>query len=542
MKRLSSWLPWLIVALLAAWSAQGIRPVTTVEGDEQGVLFGLAGMVRNDPWLLQMRYFYAIQPGSYQVMAALMRIFDCAPETAFSLLTVTGAAGFALAGAWLLRLLLGWSLGWALVAMLWCQEVNTAAYYMNTSALAGAVALLAVILAHQPSRAAWAGSAALLAVAGWLRADSLLIAPACLGLAYWREKQWWPAIVETTLIALGSLAGFIALCVLSGSSLAHAMEVYGRRGFMHTQWRAFFEVFPLILSPALVLAGILGVGMLVRQRRWALGLVLASGIAASLVAHGSELTTPKYFYYIVPFLLIPALAAVDAIRAAIATGPRSLRLALPLCAGGILLADAGLGLRTVTPERRVLLPAPTLATLAHTTWREKPLALVVGPGELIPNVDGFRVRTGHGFAPLAWRREKQRIQTDIAIIRSWLQDRSDLTIYWSGWVTAQIASRELFAAGFRPPLRADPEFGPGTGEAWRRGGQIVHFSYLGYVGSALQAPGTVPAPVTGTRTYHVGDYAGQPVLDPADGLGWRLLSERPQGLVTLQQRAAPHTP
>src|SRR6185295_12734668 len=115
-------------------------------------------------------------------------------EIIFGLATVAGALAFAVAGARLLQILLGWPLGWMLVGMLCCQEVTTAACYLNTSALAGGPALLGIILSRRPDRFGWLGAGLALAVAGWLRADSLLVAPACLGMAYWARRQWLPAL------------------------------------------------------------------------------------------------------------------------------------------------------------------------------------------------------------------------------------------------------------------------------------------------------------------------------------------------------------
>lgn len=537
MKRPLSWLPWVLVLLLAAWSSYGVWPVTPVEGDEQGVLFGVAGMVRPDELLLQMRYTYELQPGYYWLLVNLVRLTAASPETLFAITTLLGAIGFAFAGARLLQILLGWPLGWTLLAIVWCQEVTTAAFYMNTSTLGGAVAISAIIVSCRPGRVRWLWAGLLLALAGWLRADSLLVAPACLGLAYWRDKQWRPAIGRTAAIAAVAVTVFLALYALSGTSVRDSLTAYEERGFLHSGWRTFVETFPQLLSPALTLAGLAGLGLLLFPRHRSLAVVFATGVAASLLAHGTELTTPKYFYHMIPFLLIPALvAAGELVRASQAWRP-GIRRAASGAAVLLLVADSVVGLRTLSPAQRYFVPTPTLATLGELKRPDRTFALVIGPGELILNVDAFRLRTGKLFAPLSWHREKERVLNDLATIRSWLTgDQRELTVYWANWLPVQIAKRELLAAGYRPPARHSNDKGAPAAEDWRKDDRLVHLAYLGYAGTTFQAPGPAPASTTGTATYFIGDSANLQLTELADGRSWHLLSPMPEGLTTVYQR------
>jgi len=537
MKRFQLILPWTLVLLLAGWSAYGIWPVTPLEGDEQGVLFGVAGMLQHDALLLQMRYTYELQPGYYQLLVGLVRLTGLSPQALFALTTVVGAAGFALAGARLLQLLLAWPLGWTLFAMLWCQEVTAAACYLNTSALAGCLAICAVLLVWRPERSAWGWAGVILALAGWLRADSLLVAPACLGVAFWREQRWKPALRQTAGIASCSALLFLGLYALSGTSALNSLRTYEERGFLLSGWRRFAETIPQLLSPALALAALAGLGLLFTPRRRLLGWVFVGGVTASLLAHGTDLTTPKYFYYMVPFLLIPALALADQLVRVSRAWNVAPRRAAVAGAVALLLTDSLLGLRTLTPAQRFFRAEPTLASLAKLTWQGKSLALVLGLGELIINADGFRVRTGQAFAPLVWHREKQRVQADLTMIRSWLAaGKPEQTFYWANWLPAQLAKRELLAQGYRPPERHSEDKAAPAREDWRREGQVVYLRYLGYAGTTYQPAGPAPASITGPDTYFIGDCANWPLTELADGRSWHLLSSVPEGLVTLYQR------
>lgn len=521
-------LPWLLVGLQLAWWSQGVWPITPVEGDEQGVIFGVEGMLQQDETRLLMRYKYDVQPGAYHLLAAVTRLTGAPVESVFGVFTVAGALGFALAGAWLLHVLLVLPLGWTLAAMLWAQEVTTAACYSNTSALAGGLAILAVIIAARPGAGAWLGAGLALAVGGWLRADCLLVAPACLGLAFWQLRDWRPAIIRTAGIATVATIGVAVLYWLSGTSLLNAFGVYNTEMGTGLDGRRLWLDLPVqLLSPALFLAALGGVGLMLRRREFALGFVTLSGCLATLLVYGGVITTPKYLYYLVPFLLVPALFLAGLLLRHIAWPSR-------LALAAVLLCDGLLGLRTLPPVQRFFTTAPTWATLAPFGARH--LALVVGPGELVFNVDAFRVRTGQFFAPLCWHREKSRMRTDLGTIRAWLATGRDQTIFWSAWLPLQVAQRELLAAGFRPdrPHPATP--GTGRREKWRRAAQVVHLGFLGYEGSPFQPAGPAPASTTGMDTHLIGGNNWVPITELADDRHWSLLSATPEGLVALYQR------
>ena len=521
-------LPWLLVGLQLAWWSYGVWPVAPVEGDEQGVIFGVEGMLQHDEVRLDLRYKYDVQPGSYHLLALLARLTGAPVETVFGTVTVVGAVGFALAGAWLLRLLLGLPLGWTLAAMLWAQEVTTAACYSNTSALAGGIAILAVILAAHPRPSGWLCSGVALAVGGWLRADCLLVAPACLGLAFWQLRAWRPAILRTTAIATVATAGVAGLYWASGTSLLNAFGVYDTEMGAGLGGRQLWVDLPVqMLSPALVLAAAGGAALMLRRRESALGLVVLSGCLATLVVYGGVITTPKYLYYVVPFALVPGLFLARLLQRRPAWPGR-------LAVAAVLLGDGLLGLRTLEPAQRFFTTAPTWATLGPAGTRR--LALVVGPGELVFNVDAFRVRTGQLFAPLCWHREKERMRADLTTIRSWLATGRDQTFFWSAWLPLQMAQRELLAAGFRPGKLKSSAPGAAPRVAWHRPGQVVHLGFLGYVGSNFQSPGPAAASTTGTDTYVIGGNNWEPLTELADDRRWALLSATPEGLVALYQR------
>lgn len=471
---------WIACAALVLVASRGLWPVMPVEGDDQGVLFGIEGMVSSSPERLARRYLFSIQPGSYDVLATAVRLTGASAQTAFATATAAGAALFAASGAWLLSAALSIPFVFALLAMLACQETVAAACYLNTSALAGGVALLSLVpfSRRSPLPLLLLGGAGL-GFAGWLRGDALLVAPA---------------------------------------ALATYASVPADTGTLRTTRDAVLT----LLSPALLLAALAGTLWLALRKTWRLLALLAAGVVPTVLAYGHALATPKYLYYTIPFALVPALALLRFLF----EGRR--RGTLPLLALAAA-TDAVAGVRVVPPEARYFSnsPAPVCQTFPFGSRR---IELVLGGGDVIPNEDGFRLRTGQLFAAETWHREKLHQRACLDAIRTALEGPSDETVYFAGWLPEQLAIRELFAAGFHPENTAF--------SAWRRGAQTVALRYLGHVGSPFQPVGPAPAPSVGREPLLIGSYGGRvPPTELRDGRRWRAISEPAEGFVTLYRRA-----
>jgi hypothetical protein len=185
----------------------------------------------------------------------------------------------------------------------------------------------------------------------------------------------------------------------------------------------------------------------------------------------------------------------------------------------------------------LLTTAPTAVTLARVPLDTREPALVVGPGELVANADGFRVRTGQAFAPWCWHREKMRLVGELATVRALLEQNADSTFYWASWLPRQLLFRELLDAGYTPDhagRRGMMELYDGR---WRRGTQTVQVGFLGYAGSLDQPPGPAPASRTPAATYFLGAGGGKwSITELTDRLAWHPVSVITEGFVTLHQR------
>lgn len=516
---------WIACAALVLIASRGIWPIVPVEGDEQGVLFGVEGMVSSSPALLARRYLFPIQPGSYDALAAAVRLTGVSAQTVFATATVVGATLFAASGAWLLSAALSIPFVFALLGMLACQETVSAACYLNTSALAGGVVLLSLVpFARRARLPLLLVGGAGLGIAGWLRGDALLVAPTALPLLALHDGWSARTFRDTALAAGVAVLVFLGLHQLSGAPLSAAVAAFAGRTADSGTLRMTRDALLTLLSPALLLASIAGVvGLVARKKGTHLALV-AAGLVPSALAYRDALVSTKYLYCTIPFALVPALLLISDLLA------RRRRIALALVALAAT-ADAVAGIRVLPSEARFFSAAPAAFSVSLPLG-SRTIAIVLGGGDVIPNEDGFRLRTGHLFAAETWRQEKLHQQTCLAEIRSFVEGASSETLYFAGWLPEQLALRELFAAGFRP--QAPTDF-----SVWRRGPQTIALHFLGHVGSPYQPAGPAPAAALGRAPLFIGLYGDKvPPTELADGRHWHAVSSPAEGFVTLYRRSS----
>jgi hypothetical protein len=364
--RATHFLPWTLVLLWAAWLSLGIFPIAPIEGDEQGVISGATALARNETTYLELAYLPAIQPGAYALLAAAHRFGGLEVETAFALGSVAGALLFAALAARLLAVTLALPAWLTLAALLASQEISAAAYYMNTTALGLWLAFLALLLATRaPTWRTVSGIAVGLAVAGWIRIDCLLVAPAVPVLLWRATRDLRTTGIATAVAACTALILVVALYSACGVTWLDFVSPYAERGAIHG-WGPTLRDMPLILSP--LGCWLLAVGLLVlalRQEGMLVALIIA-GCAATLPIYGTSLASTKYFYHLVPFFLIAVLTAARALFDFLAASPAPARRVAFAGVALVLFADQALGLHTSSDFFRRYRPDPVLATLA--TW------------------------------------------------------------------------------------------------------------------------------------------------------------------------------
>lgn len=532
--------PRLIATLLAAhlaWLAIGIFPVAPLEGDEQGVINGATAMSRGEPDYFGLSYLPEIQPGSYALLSGASRTSGIPVETIFAVGTVIGAALFAWFAAILLALLLGLPRWVALVGLLWNQEIFSAAYYLNTTALGMWLTLVALLIACRPPT--WRTGTAImlcLAVAGWIRIDCLLPAPAIPVLLYLASKDLRRSSRFTALIAIGSLILVGTLYRCSGITWTNLSSTYAGRGGIEGWW-ATIRFLPLLLSPLVCLISLGGTVLLVTRRQWRLLILVVAGCVATLPIYGTSLSTTKYFYHLVPFMLIPAFFAGRQILDWMARLSAAWRKRLAVVFSLAAIADQTVALQTSSPEFRRYAAEPILTDLVSLRGHSRLAHLVIGAGEIIPTADGFRLRGGAWFAPWVWHREKKAMLAQLSHLDTICRNSPHVTIYYSGWLPYQMAVRTLRLGGYSFQDRPTSNSMSFTGN-WTQAERQVRIQYLPYRTSPFFDPSYHPENLTGQQTYFIGDLSGiQPITELSDAGEWTpLASEYLWNFITIYRR------
>ena len=529
---------WLAVCLAwFAWLLVGIFPVTPLEGDEQGVIHGATALARGDMRYWELRYLYEIQPGSYVAISRLARLTGWSTESTFALLSAGGALLFAASAALLVQRLLG--APWPLVAVgfLLSQEIWAGAYYMNTTAVGGWLAMLALLLALKPLTLPRSlAVAVLLALAGWIRIDCVLISPVVVALSWQRHRGLWPVIREVVPTTLLSLALLGLLYFASGVNFGDFFAAYRDRGG-DAGWGPTVRMYCIVTSGLVGLLSLLGLALLVLQRKWSLLLVWVGGTGLSLAVYGHSLASNKYLYLAAPFFILAAVFAAQDILGRWPALPRAWRYATAGIAGALLLFDTVAGVLTSSPSYRRFEPRPQLAVLARVPAGRRSVELTLGAGELIATTDGYRMRGGTLFAPATWAMDKAEIIRRLDGLASILRAPGDCSLFVGDWLGYQLVLRMLRLEGYEFVSEYIRDQAYPYAGVWRKGQKSVHLGYLAYGKSEYFDPSRVTPNPTATHTYFVGALGDLgPLGELADGLHWQLLSPDCYGYIKVHQR------
>lgn len=523
------WLPRILLVLLGLHFARGVLPFTPVEGDESGVVNGLQAWSRGTNDFADAAYSYPIQPGSYHLLRLLSAVTRADELAVFGATTALAVAGFVVLASLLLARAGGLRPAWVGVALLLTQEITAAACYANTNAIAGVVLMAGLLVAQRAERRTGLWSAGLLiGVAGWLRMDSLLLSPVVLALRLARQPDG-RAARETSEVAVASGLALLAACTACGLSLADSWrEFMGRDNY--SDWGMLRVNGWLTLGYAATAASVIGAGWLCFQRRWQVLCLVALGCALTLAIYGGSFASPKYFYYTAPFMLLPGLSLV----AGLLDSARILRRVL---AGGLItlhLSEALLGIQTASEFRRFD-PAPPWPAFGPVPLAGRSITIGPSEGEIIPTVDGPRLRGGQFWAPQLWAREKTAMQRETARLAGWLADAPPDVLLTSTYLAFAVTDGWLRAHGYkigaREPFPGNPSSFTADCEGPAHHLTLAHINHTANDAREFAA-WTKP----GRRILFVNDRGALDFRRLAASPGdWRLLSARCNGLLALYE-------
>jgi hypothetical protein len=428
------WLPRVLLIIVGLHWAIGVWPFTPVEGDDQGVVNTLEAWSSTPRLLPRVAYPYAIQPGTYLVLRGLNGLSSLGWLQLYAAMSAAGAVWFVVASTFILVPLTRLRPTWVALSLLTAQELGAAAYYANTSAIAGAVVLSGLLIGmRRPSPAGGVIAGAVIAFGAWLRLDALLPTLAFLPLLVASHVLWRRAFVCTAFAAVVALLLLVALLAVSGLTPCDSWMVYQTRT-AGTDWSPLLTRGWLALSSTMGLGSAAGLILWLVRRQWALLVVTILGSLPSIAVYGRSLTTPKYLYYAIPFLALPALWTIAAIASARHGVIRCVKFAWL----AVLALEVFTGLRTSNERFRRFDPGEFWLQVVSRPWRGKTLQWGLGDGEVIPTDDGPRLRGGLWYAPAMWHREKSAAQAELILLDKQLNDPRTKRVIVSTYLSQQV--------------------------------------------------------------------------------------------------------
>jgi hypothetical protein len=538
---------WIIATILVANAAVGVLPFAPFEGDDQGMVNGLREILLGPAGFPSLVYVYELQPGAYRLVLGLHALTHLDVGTLYFGASAAGAAGFVLFSAWLGRRLLGMSFGWCLAMTALAQELFTAAAYANTNNLGGCFVLLGIlVLELRPHRGGCVAAAMLIALGGWCRIDAFAIAPLAL-VVLARHLPLARAMRWTLATAVATVMIFCALLWASDDTPLAIWRFFSSQpknalGLFHTlQW-----LYLLHSATGLILALVGVVWATARKDFWLPASFVVVFIPLFAI-HGQNFYSTKYFSYGVPILTWSALWTLHRLYE-IAGAPRPhsawrRRLARAALASAV----AAMALEYTTSIRRVenperLWPLPTGVPLAVFSGGSKAaLVWTLGPGELIPGADGFRMRTGYGFSPWLWHIEKCKVLVECSRLRQLLSGCDRATVITSTYLAHQIVVSLARAQGLKPGPPSHPDTTNTSTEErmWQDGLRRFEIFLVNHTQYRFAEFHEIVAAPLATPVYFANDsgriYADE--LFANDSQPWRLLSAQADGTFTIYQRA-----
>lgn len=531
--RLLAWLGPLLLALVLLHFLRGAFPFAPIEGDDQAVANGLVAWLNNWDDYRHIVYGFCIQSCSYFLYQGLITLTGAAPFPVFAACNVVGAVLFLGFAGKLLSNHSGLSWTWSTLLLLGAQEISAAWSYANTSSLAGAVALAGLLTATRSTHLARSiGGGILLGLAGAFRLDALLIAPACLPLLADYLGDWKEAARTTAKVAAASLVTLLAIYAAGRVSLADAWAFYGTRGVSESLDLIRRNCY-LALSLALLLGAFLGLRFLVRTADATRLGIIALGILPTLAAYGPNFTTTKYFYYALPFAVLPTAVWLHSLRTdALSASRRQFWFWILFAA-----AEALIGIRSTANIYRRFEYSRTGVDLMAVNLGTFKFAASLGSGEVVGTADGFRVRLGWWHAPQIYSREKTDMLAEQDRLRSLPLFGETGCVLTSTYLSNVILDGELMRRGVHPtPL---PPVFPGNPSSkstlWTHEGESLTTLLINH--TPANAREFRAAELRFAPKYFLNDLGWQlarhlGVREP----DWTCLSPREDGLLALYRR------
>lgn len=397
---------WVAFILLMAWYATGAIPFGASHGDAVQEAAGVEHIAHYgwDGPLLTHNFVGC--PGLTTTLLLLRRLTGIAPISLLGGVSLISGLVFTLAAAGLISRLTAVPVPLAGLVLLLSPVAVMAGMYPNDLITAAAVVGLALFLLAGPMhlRNQLAG-AICLGVAGWYRADAIMITAAIPFILY--RGDWKATLRAVAVVGCVSACIALGLVYASGSNLpaivSHARYVsdnVGQTAMFVAFYASFFPIITLYLL-------VLGVKQLMMERAWRImGMVVLGTVPLWYVL--ATIPMPKHFTYVVPWFAVIYCFGLRSLLGSVPNARRRFHLAaLALLFVGQYVCGLQISLRD-KPWRK---PSGTaLITVVQTELAKGPISdvrLVIGPGTFNPFGHAGAPISGILFTPMEVSREQR---------------------------------------------------------------------------------------------------------------------------------------
>lgn len=395
---------WVLFFALLLWYTSGAIPFGGPQCDAIREAAGIEHLARYG-WEPLLTHDFIGCPGLTITLLALRKLTGLDPLMLQGVLSSVSGLVFITASAGLIHRLCGIATPIAGLAMLLSPVAIVAGMYPNDLVTAAALAAVALYLfAGSGDIRSQIVGAICLGLAGWFRADAILITGAIPFIMYRSSKP----LFMCKLVIVGGIAATIAFVGVyaSGSSIGqivtHARDVTDTESPVAQVIGFYISFFPLLV----IYGTVLGIVHLKRAKQWRLIAIVAAGTVPLWIIH-VRYSLPKYFTYVVPWFALVICCAAMGLKDA----PRQRKRLHASIAAALFVAQYTLGLQVTlrdkpwrTPPKAVLC---TLLDHEFAHGRVNRLAIVVGAGTMNPLGHAGTPMSGILFSPLVMQREQR---------------------------------------------------------------------------------------------------------------------------------------
>lgn len=458
--------------------------VAPVEGDGIAIAVASQHLLENNIVGTAAAYRPSFQPGTYALVELASKVTGLDTYTFFSLTSALCCLIFIYISSSFVSALTQYPIPvCGILLLLLLPQIYSEGNYPNSTVLAAAGGSLAFLVLVNPKilgfdRLLLAGF--FIGAGAFFRFDFALMGFSTLPLLL-RRQESCKAIISFIIIGLAGGVVAIGLMLLFGAnpldllstSRAHLNSSGSWITILRLNALTLAEFFP-ISTAVLLLIGVFAVCR--RGQAVELSLILV-GFLPLWLAYSMALTTPKYLYYALPFLLFGCITGLKYLFELAASGGNKILGALTLVLVLQLLIGVNFELRE-KPWR--LERSPKLLPIAEFSFASgllSELSFHIGVGSAWPSHDGPSYPFGTFWGPLAWYHEKAASKKSLGELVRFAQSAEGAKLPYAStsWVGSRSQMLGLTLAGYR--LRSYTD----TPQIWQNGKEtIMHYTDENY--------------------------------------------------------------